>query len=183
MYRRYCYAAAAAAAGPLETGHRQPQPPLLGAAAADFLGPPSLQSGGPRTTPSGYPGGPVVPGPAAAAGNNSGHLSPKMGRRLIGPNQTMSSPYSGGGGSDHVIRTTAPSSSASPQQQQQGPMTFTRALEVTDSLQQQQQQIMRGGGRMGQQQQPPPPPPGDGGGEGNGGGRDSVYDMNYEISV
>ena len=32
--------------------------------------PQSLQSGGPRTTPSGYPGGPVVP---------SGHMSPQLG--------------------------------------------------------------------------------------------------------
>lgn len=96
---------------------------------------PTLQSGGPRTTPSGYPGGPVVP---------SGQLSPKLGRRPQG----HSSPYS-----DNVIRTTS------------GPISFTRALEVTDSL----AGGLRGtnGGRTGQE----------------GDHRESVYDMNYEISV
>jgi hypothetical protein len=62
-------------------------------------------------------------------------------------------------------------------------MTFTRALEVTDGLQQ-QQIMMRGAGRMGPPGQQPPQQPGDGGeGGGANGGRDSVYDMNYEISV
>ena len=108
---------------------------------------PTVQSGGPRTTPSGYPGGPIVP---------SGQLSPKMNRRYM-PGQE---PYS-----DNVIRTSAPVSS--------GPMTFTRALEVTDSL----AGMGSGGGVM----------------RGANGGirqqgaeedhRESVYDMNYEISV
>ena len=95
---------------------------------------PTLQSGGPRTTPSGYPGGPVVP---------SGQLSPKVGRR------GYSSPYS-----DNVIRTTSTS----------GPVSFTRALEVTDSL--------AGGMRAG-----------NGARVGTEEHRESVYDMNYEVSV
>ena len=95
---------------------------------------PTLQSGGPRTTPSGYPGGPVVP---------SGQLSPKVGRR------GYSSPYS-----DNVIRTTSTS----------GPVSFTRALEVTDSL--------AGGIRAG-----------NGPRAGTEEHRESVYDMNYEVSV
>ena len=75
----------------------------------------------------------------------SGQLSPKLGRR------GYSSPYS-----DSVIRTTS------------GPMSFTRALEVTDSL----AGGLRGatvGARSGQ--------------EGEHRDRESVYDINYEISV
>jgi hypothetical protein len=90
----------------------------------EYMGP-SLQSGGPRTTPSGYPGGPVVP---------PGHVSPKGLRRQThfpgqaGPPVT-SSPYS-----DSVLRTSGgPSSQGGPLPQ--GPLSFTRALEVTDSLQ------------------------------------------------
>ena len=64
---------------------------------------PTLQSGGPRTTPSGYPGGPIVP---------SGQLSPKLARR------GYSSPYS-----DSVIRTsTAPAGHLATA----APMSFTR---------------------------------------------------------
>jgi len=119
---------------------------------SDFMAP-TIQSGGPRTTPSGYPGGPMVP---------SGHVSPKMSRRP----PHGSSPYG-----ENVIRT-APSPHNSPQ----GPMTFTRALEVTDKIQ------MRG---------PRPPPPGTHPGQPNNGGgqpdndpnRESMYDVNYEISV
>ena len=104
---------------------------------------PTVQSGGPRTTPSGYPGGPIVP---------SGQLSPKMNRRYL-PGQE---PYS-----DNVLRTSAPVSS--------GPMTFTRALEVTDSLA--GAGVMRGA-NGGIRQQPAEEDH-----------RESVYDMNYEISV
>merc|ERR1719347_878481 len=51
-----------------QVGHFLQQP------VTEYVGPnlPSLQSGGPRTTPSGYPGGPVVP---------PGHVSPKGGVR------------------------------------------------------------------------------------------------------
>ncbi|CAB4057900.1 ZDHHC5_8 [Lepeophtheirus salmonis] len=62
---------------------------------------PTLQSGGPRTTPSGYPGGPIVP---------SGHLSPPP------TSKSSSSPYTSG----------------------QQPLSFTRALEVSDSLEMRQ---------------------------------------------
>ena len=66
-----------------------------------------------------------------------------MGRR------GYSSPYS-----DNVIRTTSTS----------GPVSFTRALEVTDSL--------AGGMRAG-----------NGARAGTEEHRESVYDMNYEVSV
>ena len=98
---------------------------------------PTLQSGGPRTTPSGYPGGPIVP---------SGQLSPKLARR------GYSSPYS-----DNVIRTAAPPVHTS------APMSFTRAMEVTDSL---------AGRARGEELE-----------HRDTRDRDSVYDINYEISV
>jgi len=159
---------------------------------------PTLQSGGPRTTPSGYPGGPMVP---------SDHVSPKVARRHfpqhgVGPQHT-SSPYS-----DNLPRTSTahsvPSHHNAPPPHHNAPpphhnappphhgvppphhnappphhgvppphhnaphgapssqpMTFTRALEVSDSIQ------MRGGRQEGEGDQP----------------RESVYDMNYEISV
>ena len=118
-----------------------------------YMGP-SLQSGGPRTTPSGYPGGPVVP---------PGHVSPKVARRHFPPPAQTSSPYS-----DAVIRTS--NHSAVPHSSPQGPMTFTRALEVTDSI----QGIQGIQGHRGS----------NGGAHQDGGdNRESVYDMNYEISV
>ena len=82
-------------------------------------------------------------------------MSPKGGPRRSGPQ------YSGGGppGPPYSERTMGPG----PQSPPQGPMTFTRALEVTDRAEQQGQGRPRGEE-----------------GEGN---RESVYDMNYEISV
>ena len=79
----------------------------------------ALQSGGPRTTPSGYPGGPIVP---------SGNLSP--------PGHYPSSHHHHHPG----YATTGRISHYQQQQQQpqQQPMSFTRALEVSESLQQQQ---------------------------------------------
>ena len=94
----------------------------------------------------------------------SGQLEAGHGRRY---------PGAGGGGGDsgysenviHGARTSAST----------GPMTFTRAMEVTDSL-------AAGAGQM----------PNQSGGRANGGPRlgeeaadhrESVYDMNYEISV
>ena len=68
---------------------------------------PTVQSGGPRTTPSGYPGGPVVP---------PGQVSPKVARRGWVAQQEQVP-------SDNVIRQGAG-----------GPLTFTRALEMSDSL-------------------------------------------------
>lgn len=77
--------------------------------------PPALQSGGPRTTPSGYPGGPVVP---------SGNLSP--------PGHFPSSHHH-----HHHHAGYATTGRISHHQIQQ-PMSFTRALEVSESLTQQQ---------------------------------------------
>jgi len=137
---------------------------------SEFLAP-SLQSGGPRTTPSGYPGGPVVP---------PGHVSPKLSRRGIPAQSAQSAGYSD-------MRTSSggapPCTTSSPHASPQGPMSFTRALELTDKM----QNIRGGGGR----QSGPPPPQNNGGGGvvpqdgGEAGNRDreSVYDVNYEISV
>lgn len=111
---------------------------------------PTIQSGGPRTTPSGYPGGPMVP---------PGHVSPKVSRRQLAGH--ASSPYS-----DNVIRT-APPSHGSPQ----GPMTFTRALEVSEGL----QLRPRAG--------PPPTHTNGAAGAEQDANRESLYDVNYEISV
>jgi len=114
---------------------------------------PVVQSGGPRTTPSGYPGGPIVP---------PGQVSPKMGRRF-GPGHGQEA-YT-----DNVIHRTAGAPAS-------GPLTFTRALEVTDSIagiqQRGQANGVGGAGRGGQT-----------GGQSEGAEhRESVYDMNYEIS-
>jgi len=124
-----------------------------------YMGP-SLQSGGPRTTPSGYPGGPVVP---------PGHVSPKVNRRHFPSATQNSSPYS-----DNVIRT---SNHPPPHSSPQGPMTFTRALEVTDSI----AGLGHGGGGIlrGSNGGAHPTRQGEEGGD----NRESVYDMNYEISV
>jgi len=126
----------------------------------EYVGP-SLQSGGPRTTPSGYPGGPVVP-----PGQVSPKAGPRRGPHFGGGPGSSSSPYS-----DNVMRTIA-----GPHSPPQGPMTFTRALEVTDRVEQGQHLV------RGQQQGP-----GNGaavrGETEEGGNRESVYDMNYEISV
>eukprot|EP00096_Caligus_rogercresseyi_P016311 TRINITY_DN890_c0_g3_i1.p1 TRINITY_DN890_c0_g3~~TRINITY_DN890_c0_g3_i1.p1 ORF type:complete len:651 (-),score=214.52 TRINITY_DN890_c0_g3_i1:184-2136(-) len=115
---------------------------------------PTLQSGGPRTTPSGYPGGPIVP---------SGHLSPPP----TSKSSSSSSPYANHPPSSHQ------------QQHQQQPLSFTRALEVSDSL--------GGGGGGGNQFHHPqqhqhlhhPEDPSNP----DNAHRDSVYDINYEISV
>jgi hypothetical protein len=158
---------------------------------SEFLAP-SLQSGGPRTTPSGYPGGPVVP---------PGHVSPKLSRRGLpggggmAQNQASSaSPYasdnsglmrtnSGGGPGSGIGHHNAPTTSSPHASPPQGPMSFTRALELTDKMQNVRAPPGRGsGGGV-----PPSNGPGGGGGPsqdgGDGGNRESVYDVNYEISV
>jgi len=166
---------------------------------SEFLAP-SIQSGGPRTTPSGYPGGPMVP---------PGHVSPKMSRRMPPPPPLAASQVAGGGGgvssspySENVIRTNASPQHHSPQQ---GPMSFTRALEVTDKHQLRSAAGVGGATGVGGGGRPQPPIPaaasvnhGAGGGglgsnnnPNNGGGvtdstesnRESLYDVNYEISV
>nr|XP_040578657.1 LOW QUALITY PROTEIN: palmitoyltransferase ZDHHC8B-like [Lepeophtheirus salmonis] len=98
---------------------------------------PTLQSGGPRTTPSGYPGGPIVP---------SGHLSPPP------TSKSSSSPYTSG----------------------QQPLSFTRALEVSDSLEMRQPSSQQPSQSSGNPSK---------GVSADNAHRDSVYDINYEISV
>ena len=129
----------------------------------EYVGP-SLQSGGPRTTPSGYPGGPVVP---------PGQVSPKGGpRRGGGGPHFPHGPVGGPGYSEQATVRTCMGNSQSPPQ---GPMTFTRALEVTDRAEagEQSRQLLRHSNgqvpRTTEQEQ--------------GENRESVYDMNYEISV
>jgi len=133
----------------------------------EYVGP-SLQSGGPRTTPSGYPGGPIVP---------PGQVSPKGAPRRALP------PYS-----DNVMRTIPMSGQGAvspPQGPITGPMTFTRALEVTDRVeaglhQQQQQatQLRHGQGTNGALVRQAGSSE-----EAEQANRESVYDINYEISV
>ena len=149
----------------------------------------ALQSGGPRTTPSGYPGGPIVP---------SGHMSPQMGQntsqgrkiKLFGPSDRVLKFFSSSISARYVPqgymttgRLSTHQQQQAQQQQQQQPLSFTRALEVSESIegrgggQGQPQSILKNsGGRA---------PPASGGGAGGGGDeRESVYDMNaYEISV
>lgn len=110
-----------------------------------------------------------------------GHMSPKMSRRQAAApgvgGHHGSSPYN-----DNVIRTAGAAVVASPHSSppaataaavgQPGPMSFTRALEVTDKIQ------MRGGRQADLS--------GGGGGQptdGSDPNRESLYDVNYEISV
>ena len=97
-----------------------------------------------------------------------GHVSPKVNRRHFPPPAQNSSPYS-----DNVIRT---SNHPPPHSSPQGPMTFTRALEVTDSI---AGMGHSGGVLRGSNGGHPAPRQGEDGGD----NRESVYDMNYEISV
>merc|ERR1712096_477987 len=91
--------------------------------------------------------------------------SPKVNRRHFSPPPQNSSPYS-----DNVIRT---SNHQPPHSSPQGPMTFTRALEVTDSI----AGLGHGGGggvlRGSNGGTHPAPRQGE-----DGDNRESVYDMN-----
>ena len=134
-----------------------------------------LQSGGPRTTPSGYPGGPVVP---------SGQLSPQhstatsqihLRNTSQQPSQLQTTPASLGystTGRMSVHQQNAPG--AAGPSHQQGPVSFTRALEMTENLAK-DAQVHEGHMPVG------------GSGDSNpqdNQKRDSVYDANnYEISV
>jgi len=150
-----------------------PQPPI------------QLQSGGPRTTPSGYPGGPVVP---------SGNMS--------SPTATASVSMAS---SHHMVPAVGYTTTGRPSTHQQQPMSFTRALEISENLDQQQQsqqvqtRYLRTSNQtqqpQGQPQQPSSlqPPSSLSSNEAKQSQnsqnnedprRDSVYDMNsYEISV
>jgi len=155
-----------------------PQPPI------------QLQSGGPRTTPSGYPGGPVVPSGNMSSPTASASVS-------VAP-------------SHHMVPAVGYTTTGRPSTHQQQPMSFTRALEISENLDQQQQQqsqqvqtrYLRTSNQpqqpQGQPQQPSSlqPPSSSSSNEASLGKqpqnsqnnedprRDSVYDMNsYEISV
>ena len=141
----------------------------------------ALQSGGPRTTPSGYPGGPVVP---------SGNLSPPSHYPSSHQHHHHHPGYATTGRISHHQTQQLP------QQQQQQPMSFTRALEVSESISDSMRHQQPGSGL------PPPPNAGvnpnhhaqfqgpggvpmegaqsAGGAEGDR--RESVYDY-HEISV
>jgi len=153
-----------------------PQPPI------------QLQSGGPRTTPSGYPGGPVVP---------SGNMSSPTASASVSAASSL-----------HMAPAVGYTTTGRPSTHQQQPMSFTRALEISENIDQQQQQVQqqpRGGylrtnpnqpgqqpgGGSGQPQSLQPPTSEAGGKQPQNSQnnqedprRDSVYDMNsYEISV
>ena len=147
--------------GPSQHSYAQQVGYFLQQPVGDYVGP-SLQSGGPRTTPSGYPGGPVVP---------PGQVSPKGGPRRSGGGAHYGPPGGPGYSEQATVRTAMGNSQSPPQ----GPMTFTRALEVTDRAEagEQSRQLLRHSNgqvpRTSEQEQ--------------GENRESVYDMNYEISV
>eukprot|EP00095_Tigriopus_kingsejongensis_P007921 maker-scaffold1210_size55525-snap-gene-0.22 protein:Tk07921 transcript:maker-scaffold1210_size55525-snap-gene-0.22-mRNA-1 annotation:"palmitoyltransferase zdhhc5" len=132
---------------------------------------PALQSGGPRTTPSGYPGGPIVPsGHMSPHLNNSGGTShPMGGGKILTPGYTTTGRLSAH--QQHALQQA----SAHPQ-----PLSFTKALEVTEGIQRSSAGAAMTGGL---------PPGGHSGvmqaqGNGSDENRDSVYDLNsYEISV
>ena len=140
----------------------------------------ALQSGGPRTTPSGYPGGPIVP---------SGQLSPQH-AQAARPAQHIG--YSTTGRmSVHQHQQAA--------QQAQQPVTFTRAMEMSKSIGQSlneptgeaaaagaRMHVSSSGAdiKMQNVKQNSGTASGSAGGESSGEKRDSVYDVNsYEISV
>ena len=110
---------------------------------------PTVQSGGPRTTPSGYPGGPVVP---------PGQVSPRSGRRQG---------YMQESDNNSVIHNTRTINNINPGPG--GPLSFTRALEMTDNIAGHRSQDRVNGGPVRHETDPDH--------------RESVYDMNYEISV
>ena len=145
-----------------------------------------LQSGGPRTTPSGYPGGPVVP---------SGQLSPQHTTVQASqvPQQSHNRTVSQHPSSQSVGYSTTGrmsvhqqhSAATSHQAQNQGPVSFTRALEMTENFAKEGNLVQSGVGSHSQNT-----------GKNNSSGatgesgsqdnqkRDSVYDVNnYEISV
>ena len=100
-------------------------------------------------------------------------------------NSVLMRTNSGGGGPSGMGQQhhhNAPTTSSPHASPPQGPMSFTRALELTDKMQNVRVPPSRGsgGGNGGL-------PPSNGAGAsqdgGEGGNRESVYDVNYEISV
>jgi len=135
-----------------------------------------LQSGGPRTTPSGCPGGPVVP-----SGNMSSPTATTSAAAVAAVAVSSHHPM--------VPTMVGYTTTGRPSTHQQQPMSFTRALEMTENLDQrgrpQSQQPSVGiPVNQGPPLQPSSQPldPQSASNEDNR--RDSVYDMNsYEISV
>ena len=146
-----------------------------------------MQSGGPRTTPSGYPGGPVVPSGqlspthSAATTSQVHHQQQHMRSTSQQPTQQSLGYSTTGRMSVHQQHASA---STHQQHNQQGPVSFTRALEMTENIAKDGQQIQTHPGSQNQstiQVQA-------GGSVDNTAQdnqkRDSVYDVNnYEISV
>merc|ERR1712029_264027 len=134
-----------------------------------------LQSGGPRTTPSGYPGGPVVP-----SGNMSSPTATTSAAAVAAVAVSSHHPM--------VPTMVGYTTTGRPSTHQQQPMSFTRALEMTENLDQrgrpQSQQPSVG---VPVNQGPPQPssqPLDPQSASNEDSRRDSVYDMNsYEISV
>ena len=153
-----------------------------------------LQSGGPRTTPSGYPGGPIVPSGQLSPQHSTAttsqmlHQQPQMLRSVSQhPTPQQSSQGYSTTGRMSVHQQLAAGAPTTHQQQhgQQGPVSFTRALEMTENIAKEGQLIHNAQGGQVQNANKPQTATssGEGGAQDNQ-KRDSVYDVNnYEISV
>ena len=148
-----------------------------------------LQSGGPRTTPSGYPGGPIVPSGQLSPQHSTATASqihPQQHPRTINQHPTSQSVgYSTTGRMSIHQQLTAVTPTAHQQHSQQGPVSFTRALEMTENIAKEGQLVQSTAGSQ---------VPNTGKAQATSGSsetttqdnqkRDSVYDVNnYEISV
>ena len=94
-----------------------------------------LQCGGPRTTPSGYPGGPVVPSgqlsPQHSSASSQIHQQPHI--RSVNQHPSQAVGYSTTGRMSVHQQHTA-GTPTTHQQHSQGPVSFTRALEISESI-------------------------------------------------
>ena len=153
-----------------------------------------LQSGGPRTTPSGYPGGPIVPSgqlsPQHSTATTSQMLHQQQPQMLRSVSQHPTPQQSSQGYSTTGRMSVHQQLAAGPptthqQHGQQGPVSFTRALEMTENIAKEGQLIhnAQGGQVQNTNKAPTATSSGEGGAQDNQ-KRDSVYDVNnYEISV
>ena len=94
-----------------------------------------LQSGGPRTTPSGYPGGPVVPSGQLSPQHSSASSQIHQQAHIHSVNQHPSQAvgYSTTGRMS-VHQQHSAGTPTTHQQHSQGPVSFTRALEMSESI-------------------------------------------------
>lgn len=102
-----------------------------------FQQPPLLQSGGPRTTPSGYPGGPVVPsGQLSPQHHNQHHYQLRSSQQMQTYQYHHHHPMHQQQPQPHLIgyATTGRMSTHQLYQQQKQPVSFTRAMEISDGL-------------------------------------------------